>query len=272
MHKLTIVIVSYRSHNIIRENLASFLDESDFRIIVIDNANEEELNLLKLIHPRIEIYTPKTNLGYGRAANIGLNLSRTPYTLLLNPDLKTNGDDIKKLLRVARASQNTAILAPATLSRDYAVHSQPEQVKWVSGSAMIFNTQIIKGMGGFDENIFLFAEDTDLCFRAIKSGFTILLCRNIHFPHKVGHSSPPNPETDYMKWWHFGWSQCYKITKHGTATFWLNPKRKYISYLLHAFVSTSSIKRRKWKAKADGALAFISGIKAFREDGTPQMS
>jgi hypothetical protein len=75
-----------------------------------------------------------------------------------------------------------------------------------------------------------------------------------------------------MKWWHFGWSQCYRMTKHNQCTLWKNPRRKQFSYRLHSFTALSAARRTKWRAKADGALAFIRGEKAFDPAGTPQRS
>lgn len=137
---------------------------------------------------------------------------------------------------------------------------------------MLFDVEKIRQIGLFDENIFLFSEETDLCERTIKAGYTIQICPDVFFDHLGGQSSTPAPEIEYMKWWHFGWSQCYRMTKHGHCTLWKNPFRKYISYQLHSWVAFPAERRKKWQAKADGAFAFMSGKKAFTESGSPQMS
>jgi GT2 family glycosyltransferase len=151
-------------------------------------------------------------------------------------------------------------------------HALPKSVDWVSGGAMLFDVEKIKQTGLFDENIFLFSEETDLCERTIKAGYSIRLCSDVFFEHLAGQSCPPSEKTEYMRWWHFGWSQCYRIVKNEHGTLFRNPQTKYAGYLIHSFTATSKAKRMKWKAKSDGALAYIRGEKAFRADGSPQFS
>ncbi len=137
---------------------------------------------------------------------------------------------------------------------------------------MLFDMNKLREIGFFDENIFLFAEETELCERTIKAGYEIKLCRDVYFNHLVGQASPPNPKIEYMKWWHFGWSQCYLMTKHNHTTWYKNPLRKWINYRIHSFTSNSSTKRLKWGAKADGARAFIRREKAFDKNGNAKQS
>jgi len=273
--QLTIVVVSYHSHKPIRANLTGILSMPEFNSIIVDNAATEDSNQkLSQLGTNASVISNGVNNGYGRAANIGIKRAGTPYVLLLNPDLKADVESVQKLLDHARedTNSNTAIWAPATLWKDYQESGTAEAIQWVSGSAMLFNREKILKLGGFDENIFLFAEDTDLCQRIIQAGMGIILFHDILFEHDVGQSSPPSPETEYLKWWHFGWSQCYRMVKHGSVTLWRNPMRKQLSYRIHALLSLNPRKRLKWRAKADGAKAYRCGMPAFRVDGSPQMS
>lgn len=274
MDELTIVIVSYHSHNHIRENLIGLLEQGRFRTIIVDNAaTPESAKALRELPGKAEILAPGINLGYGRAANIGLRRASTPYLMLLNPDLTTSVEDIDKMLAIARNDKwGSIIWAPATQPENHDPMASVRKVSWVSGAAMLLDRQAISEIGGFDENIFLFSEDTDLCERTLHLGHTITLCPSVLFYHAVGKSSPPDPKTEYLKWWHFGWSQCYRLVKNGHCTLFTNPRRKYITYRIHSLTATSKSKRMKWKAKADGSLAYIRGVKAFRKDGTPQFS
>jgi len=272
---LTIIVVSYHSHKQIKDRLYALLSSPEFATIIVDNgATEESKTHLETLNLPATIISTGTNLGYGRAANLGLRQAETPFVLLLNPDLEATRTSVLELLRRANDEdfKNTAIHAPATLKRDYSEDAGPRKSNWVSGSAMLFHREKILRIGGFDENIFLFSEDTELCQRVIAANLEITLHPDILFEHQVGQSSPASPETEFLKWWHFGWSQCYRMTKHGEAGFWRQPIRKYLSYRLHALLATNPNKRLKWRAKAEGSLAFIRGTPAFRKDGSPQMS
>lgn len=270
---LTIIFISFNSHLIISNCLEKLTNDPAFRIIVVDNhSTDGSAEQIRARFPTVEVIEQAQNIGYGRAANFVLRETATPYALLLNPDLTATPADIRKLLTHAENDTcNTAIWGPATRKKDFA-NGAPQRVNWVSGSAMLFDVQKIKRVGYFDENIFLFSEDTDLCERTISAGYSILLCRDIFIEHLVGHASTFDPNVEYMKWWHFGWSQCYRMKKNATCTLYKNPNRKYITYRIHSIISTSRAKRMKWRAKADGALAFLRGEKAFKADGNPQMS
>ena len=270
---LTLLIISYNSTEIILRCMTPLIRSNTFKTILIDNASPDgSKDALKKQFPNTEVITLEQNIGYGRASNVGLRKVGTPYALLLNPDLSATPEDIQKLLIHAQNDDSdTAIWGPASLKKDF-TGEPPQNVEWVSGCAMLFDMEKLKAIGLFDENIFLFAEETELCERTIKAGYKIKLCRDVYFDHLVGQASTPNPKVEYMKWWHFGWSQCYLMTKHKHSTWYKNPFRKFVNYKIHSFTSSSAYKRMKWGAKADGALAFIQGIKAFDENGIPQKS
>lgn len=270
---LTVIIVSFNSAEIIQRCQTELLQSGACTFIIIDNASPDGSALtLEQNFPQAEIIALDKNIGYGRAANIGLRRAKTSYALLLNPDLITSAADIQRLLDYAKQdADNTAIWGPASLKKDF-TDEPPQSVNWISGCAMLFDVEKIKNIGRFDENIFLFSEETDLCERTLAAGYDIKCCRNIHFDHLIGQASPPNPKVEYMKWWHFGWSQCYRMTKNGHCTWIRNPRRKAFTYRLHSLTSSRKEKRLKWKAKADGATAFIRGEKAFDAQGRPMQS
>lgn len=273
MDALTVVFVTFNSHEILAGCLTQLASEPALRIIVVDNNSRDDTPAhIRARFPGVAVIEQGQNLGYGRAANVVLREARTPYVLLLNPDVRTTPTDIGRLLEHARNdTANTAIWAPATKKEDF-TGGPPRRVAWVSGAAMLFDVSKIRTIGLFDENFFLFSEETDLCERTLKAGYCITLCHDVLFDHLVGKSSPFDPKIEYMKWWHFGWSQCYRMDKHGHGTLLRNPRRKQATYRIHSILALSARKRLKWKAKADGALAYIRGVKAFRADGSPQMS
>ncbi len=268
---LTLIVVSYNSSSIINRCLHEIISSGEFPVLLIDNASPDgSAAILSETFPNAEIVAMDQNIGYGRAANVGLHKTGTPYALLLNPDLTATVSEIKKLLAHAQNDRrNNAIWGPAT-ERKYITGKPPKNVKWVSGSAMLFDVEKIKKSGLFDENIFLFSEETDLCERTLSAGYKITFCGDVFFDHLIGQASPFDPQIEYMKWWHFGWSQCYRMTKHNRCTCFQNPRRKHLSYRFHTIFAFSSTKRKKWRAKADGAKAFVRGEKAFDEMGIPK--
>ena len=67
------------------------------------------------------------------------------------------------------------------------------EVDSVSGSCMMINKNVVKSAGLFDENFFLYFEDTDYCIRASKLGFKVKYYPKAHVIHYKGESSASAP-------------------------------------------------------------------------------
>lgn len=267
---LSIIIVSYNSQKILNQCLAPLIESGEYPIIIIDNASPDDIaDKLKSRFPRAKTIALKQNIGYGRAANVGLEVVETPYALLINPDLKAGVGDVQQLLTHAlNDSTQTAIWGPASESNDH-TEASPQTVKWISGCAMLFQMEKLRKIGLFDENIFLFFEETDLCERANASGFTIKQCNDIYFEHLLGQSSTPSPAIEQLKNWHFGWSSAYFHAKHKLIGKKTNPKRRLFSYRRKSIFNLNSSSRMKYKNRANGIRAFLRGEKAFDRQGLP---
>lgn len=271
--ELSVISISYNSAQVFFASWERFLKTSQLPTIIVDNASPDGSGS-RLLHgfPDQEIVLLPTNVGYGRAANEGLQRCKSRYALLLNPDLQVSETSIGQLYDTATKNDgNTAIWGPAITEKDF-TGAEPIHTEALCGAAMLFDLLKMKKVGFFDENIFLYSEETDLCLRTRQQGYAIKLCPNIFMKHSVDSSSGHHPDIDYMKHWHFAWSRCYYMHKHGLSTEKRNPQRMLWSYRLKSFISLSKTKRLCYKAQAEGVQAFLRGDKAFTEDGHPQKS
>jgi len=118
---ITIFIISYNSYDIISECKNELLDLNTFRVIIIGNASSDHsADRLKQHYPNAEILPLEKNLGYGRAANIALEMVKTPYSLLLNPDLYASPTEINELLCLAQSHKGEAtVFAPEAKGRAF---------------------------------------------------------------------------------------------------------------------------------------------------------
>lgn len=268
---VTIIIVSYNSAEVISRCQHQLLSSGQYRIIVVDNASKDgSAETLKEKYPDVELISLPINIGYGRAANRGLQQVETPFALLLNPDLFVTPVDIQKLLEVARAHQGEAtIFAPAVKEKDYLKKGLVAR-DWVIGAAMLFDMKLLNPVGLFDENIFLFYEEKDLCYRVRSSGGQILLDSNLYMEHLKGQACSPNSAVDDLKNWHVGWSSFYYLSKHNLQQGKHRPGVLIARYILKAFLSRDPSKRKKFQARLKGIKAFLKGEKAFLETGYPR--
>lgn len=272
---LTIIIVSYNSHDAIVRWQDGLCTSGRYPLIIVDNASPDaSATRLAERYPGVRVLAQDRNLGYGRGANVGLRACETPYALLLNPDINATPDAIDAIARHLRDAegQRVAVVGPATSKDQHRSGAGPTKVGWVSGCAMLLDVAAIQDIGLFDENIFLYSEETELCHRVGQAGYTMLRCDDVLFDHHVGTSSGSSPLVEYLRWWHFGWSNAYRMVKHKKTTLWKNPWRKQLGNRVQGALSRDPAMRLKWRAKADGIAAFRKGLKAFDEDGHPMMS
>lgn len=270
---LTIVIVSFNSARTLQVCQDELLASGQFPIIVVDNASRDgSADMISERYPHIRIIRMAHNEGYGRAANRAFAEVKTPYAFLLNPDMQATNDNIQAMLEFAlRHKGEASLFAPAVVEKDYVKEGAASRA-WLIGAALLFKMQDFSEVGFFDENIFLFSEETDLCRRLVVSGKQIYLNTDIYVHHLAGQSSTPNPKIDALKNWHFGWSKMYYLQKHGLVSGWWQPRRLCLGYALKRMVAVHADKRRQYAARLAGMRACLRGEGAFLPDGRAQGS
>ena len=245
--KLTIILVSFHSNHII-ENLINTL-EKNIRIIVVENSLNKEIKpYLEKKFKNVQVIIPKENLGQGGGINLGLSLVKTEFSLYLDIDTVPDQDMIEILLKNAEKIKNFSILAPKAKNFNYTdelyiEHNKDNnchKMKFITGCALLFNMKILNKIGYFDENIFLYYEETDLYYRCLKFGFAIYLIDDAKLIHQG--SSSINKNYDYeinlTRNWHYCWSKFYYFKKNygyfygikKTIPNFLRALRKYLFY------------------------------------------
>ena len=70
---------------------------------------------------------------------------------------------------------------------------------WVAGMFMLFRTEILRSLGGFDERYFLYYEDVDLCARLRDRGMEVAVSASTSVIHEARRASRQNFQ---YAWWH----------------------------------------------------------------------
>ena len=184
---LTIQLVLYEDK---KENIFRCLDNfKNFKVIILDNSNNFKLKTEILKKYKIYKYILEDrNLGYSKGHNKIAKLVDTEYLLILNADCIINEENLSNLYLAHVKYKNCAITAPTTFD-DYNNQTlnggflpesgnRDEVVKIVGdtcfqtilGSAMLIKKKDFLDIGMFNENLFLFYSDDDLCrkFRNLK--------------------------------------------------------------------------------------------------------
>jgi GT2 family glycosyltransferase len=65
----------------------------------------------------------------------------------------------------------------------------PQPIDWIAGASMMIRSSVLDSIGGFDENYFLYYEETDFCFRAKAAGFPTWYVPSSRVMHIAGQST-----------------------------------------------------------------------------------
>lgn len=192
MAKIYCIIVSYNAMPWIERCLLSIKDQAE--VILVDNNSEDDTILfVKSNYPNVLIFPQDTNLGFGKANNLGvseaLKLGAT-HVFLLNQDVYIEDNTITKLVEFNIQNKEYGILSPIhkngegtdldfqfnkylTTSHSYSKSflekgSKPEvlDVLFVNAAAWLVSKECIKVIGGFDPLFFHYGEDENYCQRA----------------------------------------------------------------------------------------------------------
>ena len=173
-------------------------------VVVVDSGSAEGAPAAAAAHGA-RVVELGQNLGYGRAANRGVELAERAVTVVLNPDVELVDGSLAELAAPALAHPDR-ILAPLVLlpdgsRQDSVQHAPtswaallgslvppaalpgpvrraaepwrgdaPRPVAWAVGCCLAAATATLRRLGPFDEEIFLYGEDLELGLRAGRAG------------------------------------------------------------------------------------------------------
>jgi GT2 family glycosyltransferase len=272
--KITFIIVTYRSQNVIHRCIKSI--NPKIKIIVIENSNNFSIKKdLEKKYLNVQVVMSRKNLGYGRGNNLGLKKVKTQYAFIISPDAyldKNTLPEIKKSIDLL--NDDFFIIAP-NLKKNFGYFSKKNinriknknflQVDYVEGFAMLLNLKKIKFNNFFDEKIFLFLEEVDLCKRIIDSGGKIYIVNKAKVYHLTKKSSGEDLEIDLCRNWHWMWSLFYYNAKHfGLFKGYSVTLNKLISSLYKFILATLFFNSKKRKINLYRILGLINAYQGNR--------
>tara|TARA_B100000989_G_scaffold2848_1_gene1987 strand:+ start:987 stop:1838 length:852 start_codon:yes stop_codon:yes gene_type:complete len=213
---ITFIITTYRSEKIIDECLKD-LPLGCKKIVVENSYNHELKKKLEQNYFNLDCYIMADNLGYGKANNFGIKKADTDYVFILNPDTKLTDKKLSEIIEIIQ-NQDFAIAAPQIIepNRVYKQNKSNQsfiEVKEVPGMALILNKNKFQN-NYFDENIFLYLEEIDLCKRITMKNERIIEL-GVQLFHLGGKSHGGEDfEIEKSKNWHWMWSKFYFNKKY----------------------------------------------------------
>ena len=267
---LTIIIVTIKSQKIIDDCLES-IDPEVKKIVVENSSNQEFVNYLKDKYKNLDCYLTGENLGMGSGNNFGINKSKTRYVMILNPDTILKKDSLNKIFEISK-NLEFAILSPLSDNKDYPnykIHKDLKnkksslfEVDLIDGYSMILDKEQFNGIF-FDENIFMYLENDDLCLRTKKNGKKIYIYSNSLISHLGARAVDEkySEELQFSRNWHWSWSRYYYKKKHfgflNAFVFGILVFIRSIPKSIFYFVINNKLKSKLYYLRASG---FINAL------------
>ena len=279
----------------------------EFEVIVSDNGSSDgSLDYIRSHFVNIRIVENRANLGFAKGNNAGIRVAQGEYVLILNPDTIIHDGTLDGMVKYADQhpaagafgcrvefpngtfqpvqrpiftlrSEWCWALGLGALARfsewfhsgSYAKwHGETERaVGWLAGCFILARGELLRSLGGFDEQFFYYYEDTDLCRRIWESGHSILYTPKFAITHLGGQSTINrfNPVgfavdgeiTRYLYYYKYdgrkGVRSCRRASLVGLTI------RRIAYRLRHLFGSTEQTKKRQqildtlfaWNYKVD---------------------
>lgn len=162
---------------------------------------------------RIENAAPK---GFGANHNQAFQRCKTPWFLVLNPDIRFDRDVLAPLIAGAATDsglltprilepgksepeQHRAIITPLEiLTRRRPDYLRPKVPAWIPGLFMLFRTEAYAAVRGFDERFFMYGEDFDICARTRLAGWRLEVGEGLTALHDARRAS--HRSTRHLRW------------------------------------------------------------------------
>jgi GT2 family glycosyltransferase len=210
------------------EALGPAVERGLVRLVAVDNASPDSSRaLLARLLPGAEILDNPENLGFAGGCDRAWPLVRSRYWMLVNPDVEADAEGLERLLAwmdrhpevglaspLLRRPDGGAIpvarphdslwrpplealrlhrLVPQSLRARWLLsgrRSTPETIDgWVPGAALIARSEAVAAVGPLNDDLFMYGEDREWCWRMRKAGWAIGVCPEVAFVHGHGTSA-----------------------------------------------------------------------------------
>lgn len=234
--KVTAIIVHWNDVAMLNQQLKKLLPTSELEVIVVDNDSifspTVTRSFKRLSSKKIRVIRNKKNIGFAAACNQGARIAKGEWLLFLNPDTHIATAEVLKGVSLAEARKIQAF-SPMQRSDNYfkplptwmslLVEFSPLRrlvplsvfsKRTLFGGCLFIRRDLLHTVGGWDEDFFLWFEDSDLTAKIYRSG-EVPGWISLNYTHVGGHSFTQLNETKKRTLFfqsmniyankHFGW-------------------------------------------------------------------
>lgn len=219
---VSIIIVNYNTKQLLANCLTTVFEKTKgvtFEVIVVDNASTDSSEeYIKERYPSVKWINSGENLGFGKANNLGAKSATGKYLFLLNSDTLLLNNAIRIFFDYAESHQHEGIGTFGSWLLDknekpnnsfgffpcakneicyllgkYQLPSlsditEEKEVDYITGADLFIEKRLFDKLDGFDKNIFMYYEETDLQYRIAQRGLSRKIIPGPRIIHLEGGS------------------------------------------------------------------------------------
>ncbi|MFQ5957199.1 MAG: glycosyltransferase family 2 protein [Candidatus Brocadiales bacterium] len=232
--ELSVVIVNWNTRGLLKDCLESLyrtVKNPSFSVYVVDNGSiDGSVEMIEEKFPEVRLIRNKENRGFAPANNQVLSGIHTPYVFLLNTDTVLLEGTVEGMVSFLNTHPDVAIVAPQFLNRDGSKqntfdnfpslstelmnksllrlcfptrypskrmdYKEPLEVESVLCAGVILRQDAFREAGFFDEDYFLYLDDSDICFRLKKAGWRCFYLPYLEMYHFGGGGTKEKSRTE----------------------------------------------------------------------------
>jgi len=247
MIPLTISIVTANNKQLILGCLRSIYETTrklDFEIyVVINDSSDDSENAIRAAYPDVNLIVNNKKLGFTHNHNMVMREAKGKYILVLNDDTIILDGALEKMVDFMDGSPLTGVLGCKILNLDRSLqwscgrsishkieyfrsgmlrtllpffvkdkfYFKTMEVSWVTGACLLARADAVRTVGYFDENIIIYFEDGDWCYRMIQGGWKVVFFPHAEIIHYYGQTRKKHLGRDTYIIYH---SRLYFFSKH----------------------------------------------------------
>lgn len=226
---ISVIVVTLDRSDLLQNCLTSLfrtVSSTNVEAVVVDNGStDDSLEMLKDNFRQVRVIANSENVGFAKANNQAIPLCRGRYVVLLNNDTIVLDNAIQLLVEFMDQHPSIGCVGPQLLNADGSI--QPSYMRFpslvggwrnfarartrrgarplprmerdfayvdaVSGACMMLRKDALDDVGLLDEAYFMYAEETDWCFRAKQAGWRTAYYpagQVIHLGEQTAHKEP----------------------------------------------------------------------------------
>lgn len=202
---------------------------TEFEVIVSDNGSTDgSSEFIRKTFPPVHVIENGANLRFSKGNNVGIQASAGEYVLILNPDTVIHQGSLDQWIEFADRHPEAGGFGCRVLNPDgsYQVSARPfptirrgwlgalrlgvlgylsdafipeeyvrwdgdteRLIDWHSGCCLMVRADLLKTLGGFDDQFQYYYEDVDLCHRIWDAGYPIIFTPKVTITHLGGQST-----------------------------------------------------------------------------------